>query len=86
MDSLNPKLSKMELRRKYFKYLPPWYPELYHAQLSNILSNIGRDLSFNEFIALASIEYHSKLEHLTFFLFTDLEKSLNSKKKFIKNL
>lgn len=51
-----------------------------------MIANIGRDLSFNEFIALASIQYHAKLEHLTYFLFTDLEKSLMNKKKFISNL
>lgn len=76
----------MELKRKYLRYLPPQYPELYHAQLANIVSNMGRDLGFNEFMALASIEYHAKLEHLTYFLFTDLEKSLSNKKKFFSNL
>jgi hypothetical protein len=72
VDSISPKLSKMELKRKYFRYLPPQYPELYQAQLSNVVGNLGRDLGFNEFIALSSIQYHAKLEHITYFLFTDL--------------
>lgn len=55
VDALYPKKSKLELHRKYFRYLPASYPELYHAQLANILSNLGRDISFNEFAALASI-------------------------------
>ena len=47
IDSLTQKISKMEIKRKYLKFLPPHYPELYHAQLTNVLSNMGRDISFN---------------------------------------
>jgi hypothetical protein len=86
VDAVCPKKSKLELNRKYFRYLPGSYPELYHAQLANILSNLGREISFNEFSLLASIEYHAKLEHLSYFLFTDLSKSLKSKKKFMDTL
>jgi hypothetical protein len=61
VDSATDKLSKLEVKRKYLRFLPPLYPELYHAQLASVVSNMGRDLSFNEFTALASIEYHAKL-------------------------
>lgn len=47
--------SKFELRKKYFRYLPLYYPEIYHAQLVNILANMDNVLSFNEFITLAWI-------------------------------
>lgn len=83
IDAVCPKKSQLELYRKYFRYLPGSYPEMYHSQLANILSNLGRDISFNEFYLLASIEYHAKREHLSYFLFSDLSKSLKSKKKFM---
>jgi hypothetical protein len=47
LEALSEKKSSIELRRKYFKYLPSKYPEIYHAHLTNILSNLGEDLSIN---------------------------------------
>lgn len=55
LEALSEKRSIIDLRRKYFKNLPLKYPEIYHAHLTNILSNLGEELTLNEFNALAWI-------------------------------
>ena len=55
VDGVNEKRTIMELRRKYFRYLPDNYPELFHAHLYSILSCLGEDISVNQFMTLAWI-------------------------------
>lgn len=54
-QSSRSKQTLFDLRRKYYRFLPAEYPELFLAQLSNLLANLEEELAFNEFLTLAWI-------------------------------
>lgn len=76
--------SKASIKRNYFHALPSYYPELYHAHLVNLLAAMTPPLSGAEFLTLAWIHYHAKLEHISYFLFADLQRASWPKKKFLE--
>ena len=39
------KKSRVELRRKYFRLLPSYYPEIFHAHLANLIANLAEELT-----------------------------------------
>lgn len=77
---------KQSRNKNLFQTLPRNYPELFTSHLNNNLNLIDGDMSWPEFSCLAWVQYHAKIEYVTYFLYLDLKKSFKNKIKFIDNL
>lgn len=70
-------------RKNLFGGLPKIYPEVYITHLNNLIKVLEDEPNYAEFNCLAWIQYHSKIEYVTYFLYQDLKKAYSNRNKFI---
>lgn len=47
VESAGKRISRAELRIKYFRFLPAEFPELFHTQLAGLISSLDREIELN---------------------------------------